>query len=965
MAEPPSPQQQQQQIPPPRTGTTLPFIWPPPHHLQTPPPFEEPVLPFPPPESLLVRETKLDALRCEEPDKHQGQQVYDSLTRPPRAGVNYAQARGATADEDMPRWYSPTGPEDDTVMFESRFESGNLRSAERIGESEYNLQLAFDINTDRHTQWFYFRMSNIRRGRPYKLNMQNLMKTEAVYNLGMQPLAYSESRAEQEGVGWYRTGSDACYFKNQLMRAGLKPFWTLTFTVQTSFDQDTLYLAHCFPYRYSDLQQYLSKIQASPLGACSAIRRRRLCETLAGNECDLLTISTPGGDHANKKGIVISARVHPGETNASWMMKGVLDYLSSDCHCAVALRDKFIFKIVPMLNPDGVVVGNYRCSLAGGDLNRQYDNPKRELFPEVLHLKQMISNFGIGNEVLLYVDLHGHSKKSNIFMYGVENPTDEALYMRERIIPTLLHQASPFFNFADCTFDIGKGKEGCGRVVVRKQLGIVNAYTMEASFMGADQGEFQGIHFHQGHYEAMGHSLCEVLLDLVDTDQSKVEGIVRRYREKCPIDQSRVVSKRDDYGNGDSSNSSASSSSDDDNDSDSGRRHHHRNHNRQRQVTRPSSSKPSTPTGRESGAGDNGKSRPGPRPASSSAEKNGTPRQNGSGNKDEGKGGTPRGALAKSKSVTEQRTPPTVTKTAVPPKITPTPVARHSKAIVPTPQKSTPSAKATKPDTPKGSSKAAGEGAAGKNASSKNASSKTGGPANATAASSSAGSKTSGGAREKGATAGNAAKERSKTASSSPRVSAVTTVARGESPKLAAPGRSKSISAGGGGPKRSKIAGVPPLALPRRSTTTTASDKKGSTRNSSSAGTKGKPKGVPLVGTTPPPPRRPASSPGSRSVASPRRRATSRADPPKRSPSAPPPKTTGPKRAEASSNATNSRSVGAAGGGGKGKGKVKGTAGGGGKAAPGGTKKGEKNEALPLPPLRSKSHSTATQTASR
>lgn len=64
-------------------------------------------------------------------------------------------------------------------------------------------------------------------------------------------------------------------------------------------------------------------------------------------------------------------RVHPGETNASWMMKGVLDYLTSDSLQAVALRDKFVFKIVPMLNPDGVIVGNYRCSLAGGDLNRQ------------------------------------------------------------------------------------------------------------------------------------------------------------------------------------------------------------------------------------------------------------------------------------------------------------------------------------------------------------------------------------------------------------------------------------------------------------------------------------------------------------------------------------------------------------------------------------------------------------------
>ncbi|CAN0147768.1 unnamed protein product, partial [Hapterophycus canaliculatus] len=119
-------------------------------------------------------------------------------------------------------------------------------------------------------------------------------------------------------------------------------------------------------------------------------------------------------------------------------------------------------------------------------------------------------------QVLLYVDLHGHSKKSNIFMYGVENPTDEGLYMRERVVPSLLDQASPLFNLADCTFDIGKGKEGCGRVVVRRQLGVVNAYTMEASFMGADQGELQGLHFHQGHYESMGHSLCEVLLDLVD-----------------------------------------------------------------------------------------------------------------------------------------------------------------------------------------------------------------------------------------------------------------------------------------------------------------------------------------------------------------------------------------------------------------------------------------------------------------
>lgn len=36
------------------------------------------------------------------------------------------------------------------------------------------------------------------------------------------------------------------------------------------------------------------------------------------------------------------------------------------------LRDKIIFKVIPMINPDGVVFGNYRTSLSGKDLNRKF-----------------------------------------------------------------------------------------------------------------------------------------------------------------------------------------------------------------------------------------------------------------------------------------------------------------------------------------------------------------------------------------------------------------------------------------------------------------------------------------------------------------------------------------------------------------------------------------------------------------
>ena len=33
-------------------------------------------------------------------------------------------------------------------------------------------------------------------------------------------------------------------------------------------------------------------------------------------------------EQEKKKGIVVSARVHPGETNSSWMMKGLLEFIT-------------------------------------------------------------------------------------------------------------------------------------------------------------------------------------------------------------------------------------------------------------------------------------------------------------------------------------------------------------------------------------------------------------------------------------------------------------------------------------------------------------------------------------------------------------------------------------------------------------------------------------------------------------
>lgn len=36
-----------------------------------------------------------------------------------------------------------------------------------------------------------------------------------------------------------------------------------------------------------------------------------------------------------------------------------------------------VFKIIPMVNVDGVVVGNFRTNIKGSDVNREYNFDKR------------------------------------------------------------------------------------------------------------------------------------------------------------------------------------------------------------------------------------------------------------------------------------------------------------------------------------------------------------------------------------------------------------------------------------------------------------------------------------------------------------------------------------------------------------------------------------------------------------
>ena len=93
---------------------------------------------------------------------------------------------------------------------------------------------------------------------------------------------------------------------------------------------------------------------------------------------------------AKKQAVILTGRVHPGESNSSFVVQGVIEYLLSSSNIAVKLRKHFIFKIVPMLNPDGVSIGNFRTNLMGLDLNRMWVDCNEATSPEIYYTKQMV-----------------------------------------------------------------------------------------------------------------------------------------------------------------------------------------------------------------------------------------------------------------------------------------------------------------------------------------------------------------------------------------------------------------------------------------------------------------------------------------------------------------------------------------------------------------------------------------------
>ncbi|ESU39363.1 Hypothetical protein DHA2_10976 [Giardia duodenalis] len=338
--------------------------------------------------------------------------LYHALLVSEYRGKGWYQCKGTT------RW-------GDSLVFDARFEAGNLFSAARVlGSQQYELMMSPDFGTCEHMNWFYFAIGNVRKHTRYTFKILNFVKPTSMFLEGAGILVYTPS---QHKKGWRRMGEEICYYPNVLKKRGeyyygmveniyanpiveaaaerpktsgtksrpasraasksgtrakssdkkeQKPItkkkkvsskpqqdvmgsqYTLSFSLTFKSDEDIVFLASAFPYTYTDLNRYMEYLRAIPL-----VRIEKLTRTLMENSCNVITM---GGTSQSKELIVILARVHPCETSGSYVLQGLLDFLSGRRDAELKRYITWLLNHVANNNPEFLLQDN---SVEGPDVS--------------------------------------------------------------------------------------------------------------------------------------------------------------------------------------------------------------------------------------------------------------------------------------------------------------------------------------------------------------------------------------------------------------------------------------------------------------------------------------------------------------------------------------------------------------------------------------------------------------------
>lgn len=287
------------------------------------------------------------------------------------------------------------------IAVSSDFDSGSI---DTLWESKPNFLSGWPIHwkqkssSDDQYYWFYFKLNNV-VNKDITITLDSLA---GIYR-GGQHLIYTKATQpvySYDQKNWDRI-ADVKYDTK---------LHTLTF--RNLFTRDSVWIAYAHPFSYGQESALIDSISGK-----SFLTIETLGTTQQRRNIHLLTVTDTAVPDAGKKVVFITTLQHAGEYCGGYVVSGLLNFLLSDDENAAIARKTTIYKIIPMMNPDGIFHGITRFNGNYEDLNQEWDDDFTDTLhlpvePEAACVKKWIRGWrSSGRHIDLALDIHSQGQQ--------------------------------------------------------------------------------------------------------------------------------------------------------------------------------------------------------------------------------------------------------------------------------------------------------------------------------------------------------------------------------------------------------------------------------------------------------------------------------------------------------------------------------------------------------------------------
>lgn len=291
-----------------------------------------------------------------------------------------------------------------SIVVSDDFDSGSIDTLQEVKPNVlkgWPKHWKHKSSSDDQYYWFYFKLKNV-AGKNVTIQLDSLAGIyrggpHLIYTAATQPVYSYDQKT------WQRI-SDVQYDATQH-----------SFTFRNNFIEDSVWVAYAHPFPYARAAALIDSLAGKQFVTIETLGTTHQERTI-----NLLTVTDNGVPDTEKKTVFITTLQHAGEACGGYVVEGLINFLLSDDANAVEVRKKTIYKIIPIMNPDGVNNGITRFNGNFEDLNQEWDDDFTDtahmpVEPEAACVKKWISSWkSAGRTIDLALDVHSQGQEGSM-----------------------------------------------------------------------------------------------------------------------------------------------------------------------------------------------------------------------------------------------------------------------------------------------------------------------------------------------------------------------------------------------------------------------------------------------------------------------------------------------------------------------------------------------------------------------